>query len=74
MNISYQLSTASHTSIIIYDIHGEKIKEITNGFQSTGNHIATWNATKQASGVYLISLVNENHKNLAKIQKAILIK
>ncbi|MEE2858624.1 MAG: T9SS type A sorting domain-containing protein [Candidatus Neomarinimicrobiota bacterium] len=74
LNISYQLSTASHTSIIIYDIHGEKIKEITNGFQSTGNHIATWNATKQASGVYLISLVNENHKNLAKIQKAILIK
>ena len=74
LNISYELPLASHTSIIIHDINGKKIMKINNGFQSSGNYSTIWDARNQASGVYLINLVNENNKSLTKIQKAILLK
>ena len=74
LNISYELPLASHTSIIIHDINGKKIMKINNGFQSSGNYSTIWDAREQASGVYLINLVNENNKSLTKIQKAILLK
>jgi hypothetical protein len=74
LNISYKLPIASYTSIIVHDINGKKITKINNGFQSSGNYSTNWGASNQASGVYLINLVNEHNKSLTKIQKAILIK
>ncbi len=74
LNISYQLPTSHYTSIVIHNINGEKIMTINNGFQPPGNHMAIWDASNIASGVYLISLIDQNFNKLSKIQKAILIK
>ena len=58
-------------TIDIYNIQGNKIDNIFNGFLNKGNHSFNWNASNHATGLYVIKLVQGNN---VLTQKIMLIK
>jgi hypothetical protein len=54
--ISIQLSALSFVNLSVYDITGRKVSELVNGTMSAGEHTVSWNASGNASGVYLVRL------------------
>ena len=54
--ISLQLTVNGETDLAIYDLSGKKIISLINGFRSAGKYEFEWNATEQASGVYICRL------------------
>jgi len=69
-SIEYQIPKPGKVKVTIYNITGEVVKTIQNGYQNNGNYKLTWNSTndfgnKVASGIYLLQ-VNHNDKILTK--------
>jgi hypothetical protein len=54
--INYTLANADDVSIEISDITGRVIKELNEGFRSTGKHTVTVNASDYESGIYFYTL------------------
>jgi protocatechuate 3,4-dioxygenase beta subunit len=54
--ISYQLPTAGHVDLRVYDILGREVAVLVNGVQTSGTHSVTFNASSLASGVYMYRL------------------
>jgi hypothetical protein len=59
-SISYYLTISGDTRLDIYNVLGQKLAELINGWQETGYHRATWNAAGLTSGVYFIRLSGAN--------------
>jgi len=78
--ISWQLAEEAMVDISIYNLKGEKIKQIKNTYQPAGIYQQTWNATdnngkKLTAGVYIchFEAKTENQK-ITKDVKIILMK
>ena len=74
--VRYQLSAFSNVKLSIYNLLGQKIKTLVNGFQSAGEHSVVWDATDEknnlvASGMFFYRL---EANNLSLQKKMILIK
>ncbi len=74
--IHCNLPAAGKTTLRIYNIKGQLVKELYNGELEAGNHHFNWNAKdfnnrSVASGIYFISLENRKSKI---IRKALLLK
>lgn len=54
--IEYSLPKAGFISLKVFDLLGEEVALIFEGMQREGNYIATFNAAKLSSGVYLYQL------------------
>jgi|GEM_PF-1917878 N-acetylneuraminic acid mutarotase len=65
--ISYQLPKASKVMLKVYNILGEEIITLVNGYMTAGSHSATFNAGKLASGVYLYKLDAEAYSQSRKM-------
>ena len=52
VNIEFTFPYNEQTNIIIYDIRGNIINELFNGFLDIGEHTFPWNTTNVANGVY----------------------
>ncbi len=61
--ISFNLPKSGAVRLTIYNILGEKIEELVDGYLPAGTHAFTWNpnsdGTPLASGVYMYELVTE---------------
>ncbi len=60
-NISYFLPTDAEVKLIIYNLRGEKVRELVDGFQTRGWKKITWDGKnssgkKVASGIYFCKL------------------
>ena len=55
-SISFTMKDADHVSIKIYDVLGRQVATLMDGFMPPGPHSVAWDATGQASGVYLYRL------------------
>jgi hypothetical protein len=55
--INFGLKKAGNVEVTIYNILGNKIATLLNGFQSAGNHSVIFDAAKFSSGVYLYRIV-----------------
>ena len=66
--LDFTLNKSENITIKIFDIYGNLIDNYPLGLQNAGNHIWTWNATKQPSGLYFIQL------NSSIVSKVILLK
>ena len=55
-NINFNLPSASNVKISIYNILGEKVREVTNGQFSVGEHTINFNAQNLASGIYIYTI------------------
>lgn len=63
-NISFTLEKDQNVRMVIYDVLGKKIAELTNNHYSAGTHIVHWSGLNQSgltvsSGVYIYSLTSE---------------
>jgi hypothetical protein len=75
--IRYELLVAGNVSLVVYDVLGREVANLTNGYREAGYHSATWNATDQASGVYFARFVVTNADGkvaYSKINKLMLIR
>ena len=54
--ISYQLAKAGYVKLTVYDLLGREVATLMNDVQSAGIHAVTWNAMKNASGIYYCRL------------------
>jgi len=60
-NINYSLSEASHVKIEVYNIKGQKVKQLVNGRLSAGQHSVVWDGTDKSntpvsSGIYFYKI------------------
>ena len=70
-SITYNLESNENIKIEIYDIKGNLISTLYDGFQFIGTHQITWHADNHPSGIYFISL---NSPQSQSVQKVILQK
>ena len=56
---------------MVYDINGNRIKELYNGNQLAGYHSLIWDAVDQPSGLYFLKMTANS---FTKTQKLMLIK
>ncbi len=54
--INVKIAKAGNLSIKVYNIIGEEVSEIVNGFYETGMHKFFFNANELSSGVYLLRM------------------
>ena len=62
--IDYSIPRASHVHVAIYNIRGEFIKTLINGFKDVGHHSIKWDGTDEgdqevSSGVYFYRMMAE---------------
>ena len=58
--ISYQLPYSDRIDLSIYDLRGQKVRTLINGFQDAGHYSVNFNAADLPGGVYLYRLVAGN--------------
>ncbi|MFH1735100.1 MAG: T9SS type A sorting domain-containing protein [bacterium] len=54
--ISIQLSAFSHVNLSVYNLAGQKVETLIDGWREAGVHEVTFDGSQLASGVYLYSL------------------
>ena len=69
--ISYVVDKPGHMKLSVYNIAGQEVSTLFEGYQTEGNYNVLWNASEFASGVYYISMFMEGH---IETMKAVLVK
>jgi hypothetical protein len=65
--ISYQLPTAGHVDLRVYDVLGREVAVLVNGVQTAGTHSVTFNASSLATGVYMYRLTSGSMTDVKKM-------
>ena len=53
-NISLDISDAGNVNVSVYNLMGQAVSTLTEGYMHAGNYTLTWNASEQVSGMYFI--------------------
>jgi hypothetical protein len=69
--ISFNLPVSGHTSLEIYNLHGQLIETLMDGIHTAGEYNVVWNADDLPSGLYFYKL---SVKDLTSTNKMTLIK
>ncbi|GJQ42273.1 MAG: T9SS type A sorting domain-containing protein [Ignavibacteriota bacterium] len=69
--IKYQLPESGNVSIKVYDILGNEVANLVDGYMETGKYEVDFNASSLASGVYIYRL---NVNDFVNVKKMILLK
>ena len=69
--ISYKLSSNGNVSLKVYDILGNEVTTLMNGFQNAGSYKISFDASRIASGVYFYKLQTSN---FVQVRKMMLLK
>tara|TARA_B100000945_G_C20400519_1_gene607105 strand:- start:1426 stop:2022 length:597 start_codon:yes stop_codon:yes gene_type:complete len=70
-NISLEILDAGNVSLQIYNIAGQQVADLYQGYMDKGEHSWKWDASMQQSGMYLVKAQTEAS---VKTQKILLIK
>ena len=70
-DITFTIPEDNYVRLSAYNLRGQEVAVIHDGFQSIGEHSYTWNASTLPSGVYYVRLVSGSH---TETMKAILMK
>ena len=71
INIEYELSVSASIQFDIYNINGQQIDIMNEGYKFPGIYSAVWNGENYPSGMYFITL---NNGSILLIKKMILLK
>ena len=66
-NISFTLPAKDFVTLTVYNIAGEKIKDILNSEMSSGFHQIRWQADDVSSGIYLYTIKTRANLQVAKV-------
>ncbi|MCF7811979.1 S8 family peptidase [bacterium] len=69
--INYSITKTGAVSIVVYDVQGRKIRELTSGQQIEGKHHVVWdgcntNGQPVSSGIYLYRITYESGNSIIK--------
>ncbi len=75
-SIRLSLSEASHVSVVIYNILGQEVRELYNGYMVSGTHLLIWdgklkNSIPAPTGVYFYRVVSGE---FTQVRKMLLLK
>ena len=70
-NISFSIPQSGLVTLDVFNVQGQKVATLVNGFKASGSHDVTFDAANLASGVYIYRLVSGSS---VKTQKMMLIK
>lgn len=83
-NIKFSIMKDANTRLIIYNVLGEKVKELINGYLFQGTYSVEWNGTNDdlqavPSGVYLIKMTTDaadiqTDQTFSALRKMLLLK
>jgi len=59
-NINYAIPVSGNVTLKVYNILGQEVTTLFQGFQKAGNYVANFDASRLASGVYLYRLQSGN--------------
>ncbi|HLP16893.1 MAG TPA: sugar-binding protein, partial [Bacteroidota bacterium] len=65
--INYTLAKPGVTTLKIFDVLGREVMTLVNEMQTAGNHIATFNASRLASGMYIYKLESGSFSSVKKM-------
>ncbi|MCX7833578.1 MAG: T9SS type A sorting domain-containing protein [Ignavibacteria bacterium] len=65
--INYGLAKSTFVNISVYNIQGEKVKELINGFQSAGNYFVLFDGSELPSGIYYYKIVTSEFTEIKKL-------
>lgn len=72
--ISFQLPTASHVSLKVYNLLGQEVTRLVDADRASGHHQEVWNAANQANGFYIYELLSTDASgNRSLARKAMLL-
>ncbi len=60
-SISYTLPAPANIQLEVFDVLGRRVATLVSETQDRGQHVATWDASSLASGMYLYRLTSDNH-------------
>jgi photosystem II stability/assembly factor-like uncharacterized protein len=75
--IKYSVPAESNVKLIVYNSLGQKVSELVNSVQASGNYQVTWNASDFSSGIYFYTLEVsdlQNHNLFKGSRKIVLVK
>lgn len=70
--ISYQIPIDTHVSLTVYDIRGQEIVSLVDGYKGLGHHQLQWSGLNKdgqivSTGVYFCSLITESYQHTIKM-------
>ena len=65
--ISYALPEATNVKIQIYNIRGQLVAELVNGFEAAGNKKLVWNPEGLTNGIYFCNISTEKNNEKIKL-------
>ena len=69
--IEYALAKNTKTEIVVYDLLGNKVATLVDGYQNIGTHKVAWDASGVSAGVYIYQIKTED---FIQSKKMILVK
>jgi flagellar hook assembly protein FlgD len=76
-NIAFSLPRATEVEINVYNIRGQKIRDLTKGMMDSGNHVISWNGIdnfgkRSSTGIYFVSVKADGYERI--VRKVTLLK
>jgi len=65
--ISFNLVDAGNVSIEVYNVAGQKVDTIVDGFMDAGSHSIVWDASAFSAGVYFYTVKSGGHSKTMKM-------
>jgi hypothetical protein len=65
--IRFSLPTGSNVKVTVFDLTGREIEGLSDEYLNSGTYEVTWNANKNASGIYIAVVQSENARGIIKM-------
>jgi len=65
--ISFNLPEAAEVTLDVYNILGQRVTTLVDGFLEAGTHTVEWNASTYSSGIYFSRIRTENYMDTRKM-------
>ena len=65
--ISYQITRSDHVTLKVYNLFGQEMTTLEDGFKTSGTHQVQFDAFNLSSGVYYYTLKTGNYKAVQKM-------
>ncbi|MCB9802419.1 T9SS type A sorting domain-containing protein [Candidatus Nomurabacteria bacterium] len=65
--INFNLQSANHVSLIIYDLEGRLVANLLDGMLGSGQHSVNFDASKLSSGSYFVYMTTNDQQQVMKL-------